>query len=156
MIHVGGRNNNNNSSAASAAAVSTGDNNSSDPMKYNNFLTLSKLNGNDRYSRNSSSNASTCLSGASQQLPVFSDQGKEEELSLIKLVPISTSSNSHRRLRTETFIEAKVRMRTSEPGQRLKQMFLDKHKYQNKRVQEVLDNSELVRRKSIATIHRAD
>lgn len=48
--------------------------------------------------------------------------------------------NSHRRLHTgESLIDARIRMRTSEPGKRLKQLFLNKQKGQNEHVKKILD-----------------
>jgi len=68
----------------------------------------------------------------SSQLPLFSDYGEgSQEYSLIKLKPVPMVSSSNQRLRNETFVEAKVRMRTSEPGKRLKELFLNKQKPEN-------------------------
>ena len=64
-------------------------------------------------------------------LPVYSDQGvaSDQEYNLIKIKPVPLLINSHRRLRTnETLIDARIRMRTSEPGKRLKQLFLNKQR----------------------------
>ena len=56
----------------------------------------------------------------------------------------------------ESLIEQRVRLRTSEPGQRLKELFLIKQRHQNEKVQQILDRTESVRNKSIATINRAN
>ena len=75
-------------------------------------------------------------------LPVYSDQGvaSDQEYSLIKIKPVEMLGNSHRRLQTgESLIDARIRMRTSEPGKRLKQLFLNKQKGQNEHVKKILD-----------------
>jgi len=93
-------------------------------------------------------------------LPVYSDQGvaSDQEYSLIKIKPVEMLGNSHRRLHTggESLIDARIRMRTSEPGKRLKQLFLNKQKGQNEHVKKILDQSEHIQKKSLATIQAAD
>lgn len=109
-------------------------------MKYD-FLALENVKNKERYSSRNSTNASSCLSAASM-LPVYSDQGvaSDEEYNLIKIKPVPLLVNSHRRMKTgESLIDARVRLRTSEPGKRLKQLFLNKQRGQNEQVQKILD-----------------
>lgn len=145
--------------------VSCGDNDASDHPTNNDFLKLSKLR--DQQARLSAtintSSASTCHSAASHGLSIprsghRDDDGENESFTynIIKLHKVPVVSHSHMRFRTETQLETKVRLRTSEPGQRLKQLFLNKQKAKNRYVNEVLDNCEVVRKKSQATINRAD
>lgn len=124
-------------------AVSTGKGKGlagTEPTKYD-YLQLQNVKNKERYSSRNSTNASSCLSAASM-LPVYSDQGvaSDQEYSLIKIKPVEMLGNSHRRLQTgESLIDARIRMRTSEPGKRLKQLFLNKQKGQNEHVKKILD-----------------
>merc|ERR1719350_305533 len=142
-------------------AVSTGKGKGlagAEPTKYD-YLALQNVKNKERYSSRNSTNASSCLSAASM-LPVYSDQGvaSDQEYSLIKIRPVEMLGSSHQRLHTggESLIDARIRMRTSEPGKRLKQLFLNKQKGQNEHVKKILDQSEHIRKKSLATIQAAD
>ena len=122
-------------------AVSAGKGKGSEPTKYD-YLALQNVKNKERYSSRNSTNASSCHSAASM-LPVYSDQGvaSDQEYSLIKIRPVEMLGSSHRRLHTggESLIDARIRMRTSEPGKRLKQLFLNKQKGQNEHVKKILD-----------------